>query len=617
MKRDMGCTGRVEVSIRTGAARRPELAARVTVLAALLAALLGRATLAAADGPTVLGMGTVLAIGLSPDGRQLAVATSIGVYFYEAESFALLDYWRVDGLAGSRYRSLPIQWSPDGSVLVIPGSTEAQFLSVPDGVLLWKHATCWRCTWSFSQDSTRAVLVRDAHNVEVYSARDGRLIELLSVSDFWQMAEWRIANLAVDSTQSADGKVGFVGTAWDHCRRLCAFIYAVPERKLVSLAHMEYLAMPGTVSPNRAALSPDGRWVATSDLDGTVSLWQAGQSERPLYRLPVHHPGHYYENTFAWSPDSRTLYSAARNTVVALDVATGNQLRKLDGFSAEARQVAWSPDGRWLYSAQGQQLAVTEVASGQPAIAANLLDVLTVTWVSELLPDPTGARLAVVGAGAVAVVEATTLRPLYRLFPGSYGTVAAFSPDGAQLVTAGAGTLVTVWDAASGKALFSLQGGSHTATIVAVALSADGQTLNTFDNQGVLRRWNLNSRTFNATSTFAPTWRSTWALANYPGRERLVMASGMSDIAVVDVQTGQRFFSVPAVGAGPIAVDLQATRMAAAVERRIVVWDLTTGQQVAEWSGHTDRITDLAFSPDGGTVASSSEDGTLRLWPMP
>jgi WD40 repeat protein len=447
---------RVGMSFRTGAARGPMVAVRVFVLAALCATLLGRAPLAFADGRTTFGLGTLSAIGLSPDGRQLAVATSIGVYFFDAESFAPIGFWSVDGLAGIREWASPIQWSPDGSVLIIPGSYEAQFFSVPDGLRLWKHATCWRCTWSFSQDSTRAVLVRDAHSVEVYAARDGNLIEKLAKPDFWKMAEWRVANLAVDSTQSADGKLAFVGVDWEHCW-LCAFVYAVPERKLASTASMEYLAMPGTVSPNRAALSPDGRWVATSDLDGTVSLWQVGQSEQPLYTVPVHHAGHYYENTFAWSPDSHTLYSAARNMVVALDVASGAQLRRLDGFSAEAVQVAWSIDGRWVYSAQGEQLAVTEVATGRPTVAASLLDILTVSWagaVSDLLPDPTGQRLAVVGVGVVAVVEPSTLRPLYRLFPGSYGGVAAFSPDGAQLATAGAGTLVTVWDAASGKSHF-------------------------------------------------------------------------------------------------------------------------------------------------------------------
>ena len=45
------------------------------------------------------------------------------------------------------------------------------------------------------------------------------------------------------------------------------------------------------------------------------------------------------------------------------------------------------------------------------------------------------------------------------------------------------------------------------------------------------------------------------------------------------------------------------------------VWDADTGQPVGQpFTGHTNYVNDVAFSPEGKRIVSGSEDGTLRLW---
>jgi len=45
-----------------------------------------------------------------------------------------------------------------------------------------------------------------------------------------------------------------------------------------------------------------------------------------------------------------------------------------------------------------------------------------------------------------------------------------------------------------------------------------------------------------------------------------------------------------------------------------LLWNTSTGRQLRSFSGHTDSITDLAFSPDGRLLFSASRDVTIMIW---
>ena len=55
-------------------------------------------------------------------------------------------------------------------------------------------------------------------------------------------------------------------------------------------------------------------------------------------------------------------------------------------------------------------------------------------------------------------------------------------------------------------------------------------------------------------------------------------------------------------------------RRGGGVDRYVRIWDIETGRLLRSLRGHTADIRALVFTPDGRTLASGSEDRTIRLW---
>jgi WD40 repeat protein len=50
------------------------------------------------------------------------------------------------------------------------------------------------------------------------------------------------------------------------------------------------------------------------------------------------------------------------------------------------------------------------------------------------------------------------------------------------------------------------------------------------------------------------------------------------------------------------------------VDRKVRLWDASTGKQIGILEGHTKQVAALAFSPDGKTLFSGGYDRSIRLW---
>jgi uncharacterized protein with WD repeat len=269
------------------------------------------------------GRGRIRQAAFSPDGRLLAVASSLGISIYDAGTLEEVRSIETEAWVRS------IAFSPDGRTLASEaGDNIVRLWQVSRGAsprALSGHAA-WVNSVAFSPDGQTLASGSDDRTVRLWRASDGALLRTLE----GHSAPVRSVAFSPDGQTLASGSD-------DHTVRL----WRASDGALLR-------TLEGHSAPVRSvAFSPDGQTLASGSDDHTVRLWRA--SDGALLRTLEGHSAPV--RSVAFSPDGQTLASGSDDHTVRLWRASdGALLRTLEGHSAPVWSVAFSPDGRLLAS---------------------------------------------------------------------------------------------------------------------------------------------------------------------------------------------------------------------------------------------------------------------------
>jgi WD40 repeat protein len=566
---------------------------------------------------------------LTPDGQTVVALERVGqknvVRLRDRANLTVIREFAVGFLQSPRL-------TPDGKLLVALGGDGNEIAVSVWDLAQGKQLRTWKAhgahVWAIdlSRDGKTLATGGQDNLIRVWDMSTGRLIrELtgnpnvvgkLSVSPDGK----RVASLGMTEIKSGGGASVF---PWDNRIR----IWNVDTGEQLRLLQMDAKGDFFNGHPPGFSMldyAPDGKTLVTAGADGLLRFWDpasgreqrrtdigrggvmslafapdgqtlavAGSAIRLIDpatgkdKLPQF--GHVW-SVFATaaSPDGETVATGAEGHVQLWDARTGRPRKRLDGHEQSVHAVQISNDGRTLVSAsRDKTLRIWDLATGTERRRLDTSAAYNVVAVTE-----DSATVAIVNDDkSIRLVDVATGKERQHLAGGDGEWVggAAFTPDGRSLIVWRGDHTVQVWDLAAGK----------------LARQFDFAEVN--NGKALLEPGGARGRSGIA-----------YVAAVSPDRGLIAYASQRGYLAVHEVSTGKAVRVVtdlrPDGGAGTLAFSPDCRSLAWSGWHSIHLLELATGKERQCFDGHRGRIASLAYSADGRTLVSGSEDTTALVW---
>ena len=523
--------------------------------------------------------GVIRNIEYSPDGSQVAVTTSIGVWLHDAQTGKELELKK-------RYSNSNALFSPDHKRYVTY-EYPIRWVQLWDSrnskhiITLTGHKEKIN-TVKFSLDSNTIATTSDDKTIRLWDARTGKYLKTLTghtepvyavefspdgetiasgsadkTIRLWNMHTGKLIKTFTEAQTpiefSPDGKV-LLGRSGSP-RQIQ--MLNVMTGELIKTLHWSSLV-------RSVVFSADSNIIAAGDYDGMIRLWDAttGQTIKTFKA----HTDTVVDVVF--SPDGKTLATAGRDdTMRWWDIQTAENIKTFSEYLGGYSGMKYSPDGKTIAIERHDKVWLRDASTGKHLI---------------------------------------TFEGHTEYIAGS-----AFSPKKNIIATGSADKTARLWNADTGESIRTLTG--HTHTVYTPVFSPDGNKLATHCRDNTLRLWDINTGKNIITHERE---RQGMNFTFSPDSQILAIGSDAGAVSLLNTDTGEKIRTLLGHSSyvhPPLFSSNGNTMVTYSKDRSVRLWNVHTGENINTLN-IMGTVNSVLHAPDGEMIAITSHKETVSMW---